>query len=39
MLFSIDFIMELPLCDGNYAIFACIDHLDKYCRLIPSFVG
>ena len=34
----IDFIMDLPLCNGYSDIFTCVDSLTKYCKLIPCFV-
>ena len=37
MCYSIDFIMEKPLCNVNNAIFTCLDRLTKYSRLTPFF--
>ena len=34
-----DFITDLPLCNGSNAIFTCVDKLSKFVRLIPCFVG
>ena len=39
MSWSIDFIIDLPLCNGHTDIFTDIDIFTKCCRLIPCFVG
>ena len=36
---SIDSIVDLPLCNGHNALFTYVDKLTKHCRLIPCFVG
>ena len=34
-----DFITNLPLFEGKYGFFICIDKLIKFYRLIPVLVG
>ena len=35
----LDLSWNLPLYNGHYAVFTCVDRLTKYCSLIPCFVG
>ena len=36
---SLDLIIDLQLFYGFNAVFICVDHLIKLCRLTPSFMG
>ena len=36
---SIDFMTNLPLCNGNNTVMTCIEGLLGYVRLIPCFMG
>ena len=36
---SIDFMTNLPLCNGNNAVVTCIEGQPGYVHLIPNFMG